>query len=153
MLATFCYIKKKDFKDAFAIAVILRDDEEDLIHKAVGWMVREIGNRDLAAEERFLDEHYKKMPRTMLRYAIEKFPEKKRQAYLKGHRLTAFFESGENDRKCFVREDFLERGGDREVATFALEFSTTSSRSARNKVPRTPQLAPPGHSRRSRYLL
>lgn len=84
MLATFCYIKKKDFKDAFAIAVILRDDEEDLIHKAVGWMVREIGNRDLAAEERFLDEHYKKMPRTMLRYAIEKFPERKRQAYLKG---------------------------------------------------------------------
>ena len=85
MLATLCYIKKKDFKDALAIAAILRDDEEDLIHKAVGWMIREIGNRDRAAEERFLDRHYKRMPRTMLRYAIEKFPDKKRQAYLKGN--------------------------------------------------------------------
>ena len=84
MLATFRFIKQKDFKDALAIAKLLRDDEHDLIHKAVGWMLREVGNRDLAAEERFLKTHYKKMPRTMLRYAIEKFPEKKRQAYLKG---------------------------------------------------------------------
>ena len=84
MLATFRFIKQKDFKDALAIARRLRDDEEDLIHKAVGWMLREVGNRDRAAEERFLKTHYKKMPRTMLRYAIEKFPEKKRQAYLKG---------------------------------------------------------------------
>ena len=84
MLATFRFIKQKDFKDALAIAKLLRDDEQDLIHKAVGWMLREVGNRDLAAEERFLKTHYKKMPRTMLRYAIEKFPEKKRQAYLKG---------------------------------------------------------------------
>ena len=84
MLATFCYIKKHEIKDALAIAAILRDDEEELIHKAVGWMVHESGNRDRASEERFLEKHYKKMPRTMLRYAIEKFPEKKRQAYLKG---------------------------------------------------------------------
>ncbi len=84
MLATFRYIKAEDYKDAIAIARILRDDGEDLIHKAVGWMLREIGNRDRAAEERFLKANYKKMPRTMLRYAIEKFPEKKRQAYLRG---------------------------------------------------------------------
>jgi 3-methyladenine DNA glycosylase AlkD len=84
MLATFRYIKSEDYKDAIAIARILRDDDEDLIHKAVGWMLREIGNRDRAEEERFLKAYYKKMPRTMLRYAIEKFPEKKRKAYLHG---------------------------------------------------------------------
>ncbi len=84
ILVTFRFIKQKDFKDALAIAKLLRDDDHDLIHKAVGWMLREVGNRDLASEERFLKTHYKKMPRTMLRYAIEKFPEQKRQAYLKG---------------------------------------------------------------------
>ena len=84
MLATFHFIRDEDFKDALAIAKLLRDDDHDLIHKAVGWMLREVGNRNLAAEEKFLKAHYKKMPRTMLRYAIEKFPEKRRQAYLKG---------------------------------------------------------------------
>ena len=84
MIATMHFIKKDDFKDTLAIAKILLHHEHDLIHKAVGWMLREAGNRDLETEERFLKKHYKTMPRTALRYAIEKFPEEKRQAYLKG---------------------------------------------------------------------
>jgi 3-methyladenine DNA glycosylase AlkD len=84
MIATFFFIRRGDFADALAIAGILVGDDHDLIHKAVGWMLREVGNRDLAAEEAFLKRHYQKMPRTMLRYAIEKFEEPRRQAYLKG---------------------------------------------------------------------
>jgi len=83
ILATFWFIRHNEYKDSLAIAHILRDDTHDLIHKAVGWMLREIGKRDLQAEEEFLQKHYKHMPRTMLRYAIEKFPEKKRKYYLK----------------------------------------------------------------------
>ena len=84
VLATFYFIKHDKFTETLKIAQILLTDREDLIHKAVGWMLREIGNRHLPAEEKFLKKHYKKMPRTMLRYAIEKFPESKRQKYLKG---------------------------------------------------------------------
>tara|TARA_Y100000310_G_scaffold160404_1_gene160165 strand:+ start:1939 stop:2640 length:702 start_codon:yes stop_codon:yes gene_type:complete len=84
ILTTFHFIKNNQFTDTLKIAKILLNDKHDLIHKAIGWMLREIGNRSLKTEESFLKKHYKKMPRTMLRYAIEKFPETKRQAYLKG---------------------------------------------------------------------
>ncbi len=84
ILATFRFIKEDDFSDALAIAGMLIKDDHDLIHKAVGWMLREVGKRDLRAEEGFLQEHCQAMPRTMLRYAIERFPEAKRQRYLKG---------------------------------------------------------------------
>lgn len=84
IMATFHLIKKNNFSSTIDIAEKLLSDKEDLIHKAVGWMLREIGKRDMAVEETFLKKHYKKMPRTMLRYAIEKFPEPRRQEYLKG---------------------------------------------------------------------
>lgn len=82
VMATFHFIKKGDFSDTLAIAERLLNDPEDLIHKAVGWMLREVGKRNLPAEEAFLNQHHGVMPRTMLRYAIEKFPEDKRKAYL-----------------------------------------------------------------------
>ena len=82
IMSTFHYIKKGEFEISLRIAEILRNDPEDLIQKAVGWMLREIGKRDLATEETFLKKYYKELPRTMLRYAIEKFPEEKRQKYL-----------------------------------------------------------------------
>jgi len=83
VISTFWFIKDDDFDDALKIAEILRDDEHDLIHKAVGWMLREVGNRNQVAEEKFLKKHYKKMPRTMLRYAIEKFDKSKKDLYMK----------------------------------------------------------------------
>ncbi|MFH1460602.1 MAG: DNA alkylation repair protein [Candidatus Omnitrophota bacterium] len=82
--STYYFIKNGHFKTTLDIAAILLKDKEDLIHKALGWMLREVGKRDLIVQERFLKRYYGQMPRTMLRYAIEKFPELKRQAYLKG---------------------------------------------------------------------
>jgi 3-methyladenine DNA glycosylase AlkD len=84
IMSTFHFIKRNHFPDTLAIAEMLLKDKEDLIHKAVGWMLREIGKRDLQVEESFLVKFYKEMPRTMLRYAIEKFPETDRLAYLHG---------------------------------------------------------------------
>lgn len=82
ILSTFTFIKEKDFKDSLNLAEILLNDKHDLIHKSVGWMLREIGKRDISILEAFLDKNYKNMPRTMLRYSIEKFPEDKRKEYL-----------------------------------------------------------------------
>jgi len=84
IISTFHFIKHNQFDDTFKIADILLTDKHDLIHKAVGWMLREIGKRDLKAEKKFLKTRYNNMPRTMLRYAIERFEETERQKYLKG---------------------------------------------------------------------
>lgn len=83
IVATQIFIKNHDFEDILKLAEILLNDQHDLIHKAVGWMLREVGKRDQRVEETFLDKYHQQMPRTMLRYAIEKFDETKRQFYLK----------------------------------------------------------------------
>ncbi len=84
IMSCFHFIKQHQFEDALHISKILIRDKQDLIHKAVGWMLREIGKRELEVEERFLIRHYKIMPRTMLRYAIERFSSQRRHAYLRG---------------------------------------------------------------------
>lgn len=84
IVATWHDIKQRRYDTTLRISASLLNDPEDLIHKAVGWMLREIGNRDRSTEECFLRRHYRTMPRTMLRYAIEKFPASLRQDYLQG---------------------------------------------------------------------
>jgi len=84
IIATFAFIRVNDFDDVLMVSKQLINDPQDLIHKAVGWMLREVGKRDQQREERYLKKRYRQMPRTMLRYAIERFPEKLRKAYLNG---------------------------------------------------------------------
>jgi len=84
MVSTWWFIRQGHTEDTLKLAAILLKDKEDLIHKATGWMLREVGKRDLAALQRFLQAHCRTMPRTMLRYAIERFPETERNKYLRG---------------------------------------------------------------------
>ncbi len=82
VLATFAFIKKSQLGEALKIAEMLLNDKHDLVHKAVGWMLREVGKQSVKTLEKFLKTHYRKMPRTMLRYAIERFSEGERKEYL-----------------------------------------------------------------------
>lgn len=84
IITTLYFIKKNQFQDTFKLASILIHHEHDLIHKAVGWMIREVGNKDFDQAYRYLVENYKEMPRTMLRYAIEKFDKSLRKDFLTG---------------------------------------------------------------------
>jgi 3-methyladenine DNA glycosylase AlkD len=84
IVATYQFIRQNDFEDTLAISGLLIEHEHDLIHKAVGWMLRETGKRDVAILKTFLTKHYHSMPRTMLRYAIERFDQPTRSLYLKG---------------------------------------------------------------------
>jgi len=106
VLATFFFIKYNDFSDSLHIAEMLVDDAEDLIRKAVGWMMREIGKRDAEAAETFLLKHCRTMPRTMLRYAIERYPEEKRLTYLHAGKLS----TGDRNRAGSKKDDTDQRG-------------------------------------------
>jgi 3-methyladenine DNA glycosylase AlkD len=82
IISTFAFISREDFEDALALIKVLINDEHDLIHKATGWALREIGKKDESVLEEFLLEHYENMPRTMLRYSIERLPEEQRRFFL-----------------------------------------------------------------------
>ena len=83
IVTTFAFIKDNDFKDTLKISKVLLNDKHDLIHKAVGWMLREVGKRNKDLEKEFLDKNYRLMPRTMLRYSIEKFSPREKEFYMK----------------------------------------------------------------------
>ena len=83
IVSTFNFIKRRKFKDTLKLAKILLNDNHDLIHKAVGWMLREIGKRDEEILRKFLNDNYEKMPRTMLRYAIERFSQEERKGFMR----------------------------------------------------------------------
>jgi len=82
IVSTYSFIRKRNFGETLAISEILLTDEHDLIHKAVGWMLREVGKKNKNVLELFLSSRHKQMPRTMLRYAIEKFPEEERKRWM-----------------------------------------------------------------------
>lgn len=84
IVSTFYFIRRDEFRPTLVVAGLLLGDAQDLIHKAVGWMLREVGKRDRAVLDRFLRKRYRRMPRTMLRYAIERHPERIRKQYLAG---------------------------------------------------------------------
>ena len=85
IISTMHFIRHGEFRDTIALSEMLLQDKEELIHKATGWMLREVGKSDIAVLESFLLNYSRSMPRVMLRYAIERFPEERRQQYLKGH--------------------------------------------------------------------
>lgn len=84
IVATLAFIRANEFRPTLRVSRLLLQDSHDLIHKATGWMLREVGKRDRAVLDGFLKQHYRKMPRTMLRYAIERHPEPIRKRYLAG---------------------------------------------------------------------
>lgn len=84
IISTLYFVSKNEFQDALTISELLLKDKHDLIHKAVGWTLREIGKRDKEVLRKFLRQHYQDLPRTTLRYAIERFPEEERKKWLKG---------------------------------------------------------------------
>lgn len=83
VISTFAFIRRNDFKDILALSEKLLLHKHDLMHKAMGWMLREVGKRDINVLRSFLDKHYKQMPRTMLRYSLEKFSAEERSHYMK----------------------------------------------------------------------
>ena len=129
MMATYHFIHQDDFGDALQLAEILLHDKEDLIHKVVGWMLRELGKRNFDLEDAFLEKHYKSMPRTMLRYAIEKIPRRTQAGLFKIKHMNpkGFF--------CLV-SGFL----------FLVVSRVRTCFSTRNKKPRNPPNKPSGFS-------
>jgi 3-methyladenine DNA glycosylase AlkD len=83
IVSTWWFIRNGHYQDTIKLAEILIIDQEDLIHKAIGWMLREVGKREISLLKKFLNKHHTYMPRVTVRYAIERFPEKERKAYLR----------------------------------------------------------------------